>query len=167
MKGTGSPTFCRKAAKDFRDSSCSCTFSAFISSYTALTEATSSSNSEEKTKTPPHLQSLSVLLFTCFHYSMHSYYLSKHILPILIYNIPNILDILRNLLAIPITDQSTQPFQPSFLLRLGGQLQVCAGATKEQKPDSENTLLQDVRCRAISFFLKQMIKSQKSSKFST
>lgn len=61
MKGTGSPTFFRKAAKDFRDSSCSCIFFAFVFSYTAFTEATSPSSSEEKknkqqkTENPPPL----------------------------------------------------------------------------------------------------------------
>lgn len=66
MKGTGSPTFFRKIAKDFKEISCSSIFFAFVFSYVAFTEATSPSNSEEKNRT----QKISVVTFSFYLFSL-------------------------------------------------------------------------------------------------
>lgn len=74
VKGTGSPTFFRKVAKDFKETSCSSIFFAFVFSYVAFTEATSPSNSEGKNKT----QKISVV--TCFSFHLFSLMLNHRLL---------------------------------------------------------------------------------------
>lgn len=67
MKGTGSPAFFRKAARDFRDSSGSCIFFSFVFSYTAFTEATSPSNSEGRKKERNQNQPSPMVKSSSFH----------------------------------------------------------------------------------------------------
>lgn len=134
MKGTGSPTFFRKVAKDFKAISCSSIFFAFAFSYVAFTEATSPSNSEEKNRT----QKISVV--TCFSFHLFSlmlnhrlllrHLLEKHwdeteVTPDSFTAVPRVLEAVQQFLA-PCKHQGSHHVQLNSFCCLGGRSQTPA-----------------------------------------